>query len=443
MNQIHAMRSALVFVALLLLPGCDAIVGGRCRSGLTFCEGQCIDLGADSRNCGACGAVCSGAQVCRLGTCTADVDGALDSALDASIDGSFDGSFDGATDGASNDSSLDARRDGSDAASDVSSEAAVNDSALDSSLSDASASDAASESGVSCGIGQLLCSGVCRAVLSDPVNCGNCGIACNTPNTVCVEGMCLPTCPAPRMQCGIRCLDTRSDPDNCGGCGAVCPAGICVNSMCDDPVAGHLVLIGHDYQVTRAGMNRVAGNAVFLGRGTPVRVAVYEGTATLAQIAGVDGAINQVAQATGRTWIRAPITQAAELPLALANANTLVIYAQTTSSDAQLANLASMWRVALTQFVGRGGVIVLFETQSANNAGGFQILSGAGLLNVTSRADATGATMEVVRQDDAVALSVPISYRGEMTTVAFVTTDPVVIRSAVDGPEVIHRTYSP
>ena len=41
----------------------------RCASGLTFCDGYCVDLGSNFTNCGRCGRRCSGAEVCQNGSC--------------------------------------------------------------------------------------------------------------------------------------------------------------------------------------------------------------------------------------------------------------------------------------------------------------------------------------------------------------------------------------
>jgi hypothetical protein len=41
----------------------------RCASGLTFCDGYCVDLGSNFTNCGRCGRRCSGAESCQNGEC--------------------------------------------------------------------------------------------------------------------------------------------------------------------------------------------------------------------------------------------------------------------------------------------------------------------------------------------------------------------------------------
>ncbi len=40
-----------------------------CSSGLTSCDGTCIDTQSDSQHCGACGNVCNAEEPCSEGTC--------------------------------------------------------------------------------------------------------------------------------------------------------------------------------------------------------------------------------------------------------------------------------------------------------------------------------------------------------------------------------------
>jgi hypothetical protein len=123
----------------------------------------------------------------------------------------------------------------------------------------------------------------------------------------------------------------------------------------------------------------------------------------------------------------------------------LVVYAQGNETDAELQAIGVEWSVALLSFVRRGGVIVVFDTNSGSNVGTFQLLASAGLLNVTSRTVITGATVTVdsAALGDAVAIGVPSMYRAETTSVRFDATDPLtVVRDSI-GPVVIHRVVAP
>lgn len=70
-------------------------------------------------------------------------------------------------------------------------------------------------------------------ILSDPENCGGCGIACRE-DQLCGGGECI--CSGGRTECDGVCVDTRTDPNHCNGCGNVCPGGgACAQGVCCEP----------------------------------------------------------------------------------------------------------------------------------------------------------------------------------------------------------------
>jgi hypothetical protein len=129
-----------------------------CSAGYTNCSGACTGVLTDPNNCGACGQKCGTGQSCNSGTCT-------------------------------------------------------------------------------CPAGTSACGGGCAVLSSDPGNCGACGNACPAGAT-CNAGTC--QCAAGLTKCGNACVDTTADPNNCGTCGTVCNtatvyrchAGACTASLC-------------------------------------------------------------------------------------------------------------------------------------------------------------------------------------------------------------------
>ena len=94
-------------------------------------------------------------------------------------------------------------------------------------------------SATGCGLNSTLCNGVCVTTLTDPVNCGGCGLRC-AANQVCTGGSCqgAASCPQGLTACNGSCVDLQSSSANCGACGSPCPAGQgCAAGSCVQSVA--------------------------------------------------------------------------------------------------------------------------------------------------------------------------------------------------------------
>jgi hypothetical protein len=190
-------------------------------------------------------------------------------------------------------------------------------------------------------------------------------------------------------------------------------------------------------------MNRVVGNAVFLSPRDPVVVLAYVGGAMAASVSGTDAAIDESATRFGRSWTRVPALRAADVPIGLADADVLLVYAQHAASDAELDAVGVAWARAVADFLAAGGVVVGLD--GASVAGGTpRLLSSAGLLTPSAvRADATGAVLRVVAPADLMAGGLPLSYRGELSTIRLVGADaPAVVADAMGGV-VLHRVVVP
>lgn len=92
-----------------------------------------------------------------------------------------------------------------------------------------------------CGSAMVCCAGTCVDTNSDAYHCGKCWNQCRN-HEVCNSGSCKspsaktcsPACDANRRCCGEACIDVLTDPKNCGTCGVACPDGIaCVDGKCD------------------------------------------------------------------------------------------------------------------------------------------------------------------------------------------------------------------
>jgi hypothetical protein len=169
-------------------------------------------------------------------------------------------------------------------------------------------------------------------------------------------------------------------------------------------------------------MNRILGNAVFLWPSNPVRVLAYQGAANPAAIAGANGAIAQVATATGRLVQRTDVA-AADVATQLAATDVFLIYGQEQASDATLSQLGQDWASAMTTFINVGGTVIVLDGLYSGNAGGVQILSQAGLFNIQHNVSTTNSVCTVVSPGDALASGLPKTYRCEQNSVNFTTAE--------------------
>jgi hypothetical protein len=418
---------------LATLSGCGSpIVGAECRAGFTRCGGQCVNLKNDSQHCGACGHDCSDFQ-CSAGRCTTELRPS-DAGMDAGTSRADGG---GRSDGGSG-----GKRDAG-----PKSEAGMGKGGVGTPfLPDGGMMFPDPMVDHGCGIGLISCSGVCVDTQADPNHCGDCSTACG-PNMFCSKGTCVNICDPPLVPCGGACVDEQIDELHCGGCNTVCISGICQAGVCADAVPGSLVVIGHDYSAGKAvktAMQRIAGNSVFLAPGSPVQAITYHGSATAASTGGVDIAIQSVTTADGRAW-KTVEADPDRLTAQLRSAAAFVVYAQAKATDAELTMLGQKWGLALSQFLFRGGVVVLFETASTSNKGTYQLLSPAGLFVADRREEVIPQILRVVAPGLDIAKAVPGQYVSSATTVHFtnVTSNGLVIVQDTAGETVVfHRVVA-
>jgi hypothetical protein len=310
-------------------------------------------------------------------------------------------------------------------------------SAIDDANADGTEADAGSEEAgpLECAEPLAICNDECVDLTSDYENCGDCNNICTS--SVCLAGTCL-SCASDETVCGQQCVNTASDPDNCGGCGVPCSNGLCSNSQCEARGTGRVIVIGHDYLKNRPAMNRILGNAVFLWPSNPVRLLAYQGAANPIAVTGANGAIAQVAAATGRQVQRVDVV-AADAPAQLAAADVFLIYGQEQASDATLSQLGQDWASAMSTFINLGGTVILLDGLYAGNAGGVQILSQAALFNIQHNVSTTNAVCTVVSPGDALASGLPKTYRCEQNSVSFTTSEvgPAVTSVVASGTSVV------
>ena len=185
-------------------------------------------------------------------------------------------------------------------------------------------------------------------------------------------------------------------------------------------------------------MNRILGNAVFLWPVNPVSLLTYKGAANPTAIAGANGAIAQVATATGRQVQQTDVA-AADVATQLAGADVFLIYGQEQARDATLNQLGQDWASAMTTFVKRGGTMILLDGFYSANAGTVQVISQAGLFSIQRNVSETNSVCTVIARGDALASGLPRTYRCEQNSVNFTTTEvgPAVTSVVESGTSVV------
>jgi hypothetical protein len=384
-------------LAALAAGGCDSpIVGAGCQPSFTLCGDECVNLAADFRHCGACELSC-GELSCHRGRCGG-----------TRPDASFPDT--GAPDEDAGTAPVPPRDAGP----------------------------------AGCTVGERECSGACVDPTNDRRHCGGCGEPC-AEGEVCSRGSCASACESGLRACSGECHDLNTDPNNCGTCGTKCASGICDAAECADAILGQLVVIGHDFTEANLAMQRIAGNAVFLASGAPVRVLAYRGDASEASVRGVEAAIEFARSEIGRTW---EVTKAEEemVTMQLAAADVFLIHAQENASADTLRRLGDAWGRAIVQFLARGGNVVLFEAPSSSNDGTYHVLDAAQIFGAERRVEISVQALTVKTPGLGVGLRVPDRYMSATHTVRFeaLESDGNAIVVEQDGePVVIQRVVLP
>jgi hypothetical protein len=454
------------FFALLLLAaaivglagGCSAdhsLVGGACAPGYTQCGDHCVNLDADSENCGVCGVSCPSGVACSLGECggsgEAGAGDAADTGADVAIAPTDGASLDGLSlegndaSGASGDATApdafgatDSSRDAGMSLSDGAEGSAVDSASTDGATADAPPNDgAASEASSN------------DAPSSDAAPSDDAGDGA-TGDDVAEEPLCTP----PLADCGGVCIDTTMDPANCGGCGTTCYSGICQGSHCVGETTGSLIFIGHDYTTYSQAQARVLSNAVLLPQASKtIPVLSYERYASATPLANVKNIVGMAATNIGRTLVLTSTTTDSDVTsgLTIDKYGVLLVADQPTASPGDLAALGAAWMTSVTTFVQAGGVVVVLDSNT-----GVQempaFVTSTQLLSVTAQVSVPIFTqLDVMVLTDAVAQGVASPYAAGAYSASFTTEPPggsvvyVVTTFATDAstsaPVVIHKVF--
>ena len=458
-----SLATACIVLAAIGIASCgqdEAIVGGACKTGLSVCGSECVDLSSDAAHCGSCGHPCLAGDGCLDGVCAGEPTDAT--VRDAEADASDASSVSDVSTGSDADGSP-----GSPDGSPFQSESGSGggDSAPDGTTQNPDASDA---SGVSDGTATdadanvapgdaTIDADACTPPFDTPDHCGSCANACTGATPRCTPSdagfVCTPTCAAPLVDCGTgTCIDLTTDPFNCGACALICPSQLCRSSACVGATPGSLVYIGNDYAKppSSAPQARVFSNAVFAASGSSLEVLAYERYADPNAISSASAILSAAAARGGRTLHLTPTNNDVDIPttLSILQYDTLVVLDQSGAAAGALGALGSSWAATLASFTQSGGVVVVLD--GGTGAGEMPaFLTNTGLLSVTGHAPvAAGSELDVLTPSDVVGVQVITPYGAGADTM-MITTEPsignvvYVVAPAGDGgalaPVVVHK----
>ena len=357
--------AAAAFVAV----ACDAggLVGGDCKAGRLFCNGQCIDPLTDPNNCGSCNNVCAPGLVCSVGDCVAPGSGGMG------------GTPGGA--GAGADAGGTAAQGGEDSGGNTSGGLPETGGMTgEGGAAGGSANGGRTARGGSGGSEPTPVGGApgCLPPFDSAEQCGDCDTQCSGDTPLCAPSAlddsyeCVPLCPPPLEACGDQCVDTNVSPLHCGQCFNLCPSGICQDGQCVGANPGHVGLYCLDYTWAEQQTAHTAllGNAVFLPLRNEVRILAFTRYAAPAVRQQVDRVIFWSSRARGRTYRIDSFTDGMQLSsvLNVFDYDVFMVYDQANATSPQLTMLGNTWRAALEQFAKAGGVVVALNGAQGNGA---------------------------------------------------------------------------
>ena len=252
--------------------------------------------------------------------------------------------------------------------------------------------------------------------------------------------------------CVGYCVDLASDPQNCGECGHACATAACTAGECDGAVAGHVVVLGLDYDQVAAGSPpaRLLGNAAFLSTHSPLRVLDYRAPSDPASAAHVQALLTSEAVFRGRsiTVNQVSSTPSVTQELNVFKTDVFVLHVPMNADVEDMGIIASQWAGPLEAFEKHGGVVVTLVGASAPGSVSAVLDQTALFPDVSCGGQASGP-YHVAAFLDSIATGIPSSFGAPGLGVSLTFTgsvSPMVsipVVDQLDAPIALHRVILP
>jgi hypothetical protein len=182
---------------------------------------------------------------------------------------------------------------------------------------------------------------------------------------------------------------------------------------------------------TTSGVSRTREVVLYVGYKQILAYIQYADTSTGGEYQHTLSAISSVSS----NYAVTELSDYTQLESMLPGHDILLIPEQEAGYSSTLDAIGVIWATALQNFVNDGGVVI--QCDFANQ---YQIITGAGLMSITSSSPFYNQTVTVVAPDDPVAQGVSASYTGCDGSAAYTTSEGrVVVERTGYGPVVIDK----
>lgn len=149
-------------------------------------------------------------------------------------------------------------------------------------------------------------------------------------------------------------------------------------------------------------------------------------------------ALSAINSTFGSDYLLTELWDHTKLSSKLSGKGVLLVPEQETASLSAMETIGTSWSTTLSDFVAEGGVIIICDYTGGSHG----ILTGAGLMSISSTNYITGSTVYLVDPTNALAENVSNTFTAPNGALSFVTSETNVVLNDSTYPVVIHKQSS-